>query len=126
MIALLMGLPTISPHDLHRMIQEGKALAIDVNAPARWSEAHVPGAANLDPVTYDPADLPADKSSFIVFYCSNPMCSKAPKAAKRAIRLGYENVRVMSAGISGWLSAQLPTESGSGVAGIETSRAQGL
>jgi 3-mercaptopyruvate sulfurtransferase SseA len=27
-------------------------------------------------------------------------------------KLGYENVRVMSAGIKGWLSARLPIESG--------------
>ena len=112
MIARLMGLSTISPHDLYGLIQEGKAVAIDVNAPSSWNEARVPGAVNLDPVAYEPADLPLDKAALVVFYCSNPLCSKAPKAAKRALMLGHENVRVMSAGISGWLSARLPTESG--------------
>lgn len=32
--------------------------------------------------------------------------------ARRAKKLGYGNVHVMSAGISGWLAAKLPTESG--------------
>jgi rhodanese-related sulfurtransferase len=50
----------------------------------------------------------------LVFYCSNPLCRKAPTAALRARKLGYENVRVMSAGINGWMSAQLPVESGPG------------
>jgi rhodanese-related sulfurtransferase len=27
-------------------------------------------------------------------------------------KIGYSNVRVMSAGITGWLAAKLPTESG--------------
>ena len=47
----------------------------------------------------------------LVFYCSNPMCRKAPLAAKRARDLGYANVRVLSAGIQGWLNASLPVES---------------
>jgi rhodanese-related sulfurtransferase len=74
--------------------------------------AHVPGAINLDPVDFDQTDLPADKSTLLVFYCSNPMCRKAPIAARRAKNFGYRNIHVMSAGISGWLDAQLPTEAG--------------
>jgi rhodanese-related sulfurtransferase len=66
---------------------------------------------NLDPTGYAETDLPADKSRLLVFYCSNPLCRKAPNAALRARRLGYENVRVMSAGIKGWMGARLPTES---------------
>jgi rhodanese-related sulfurtransferase len=112
MFARLMGLRTISPNDLHRLLREGEATAIDVNSPGSWVEAHVPGAVNLDPTTFAPTDLPADRAALLVFYCSNPLCRKAPNAALRARRLGYENVRVMSAGIKGWMSARLPTESG--------------
>ena len=66
----------------------------------------------LDPLNHADKDLPADKNSSLVFYCSNPFCRKAPNAARRAKQLGYTNVKVMSAGISGWLSAKLPTEAG--------------
>jgi rhodanese-related sulfurtransferase len=75
-------------------------------------KARVPGARNLDPAAYKDSDLPSDKNAFLVFYCSNPLCRKAPNAARRAKNLGYSNVHVMSAGISGWLAAKLPTESG--------------
>jgi rhodanese-related sulfurtransferase len=61
---------------------------------------------------YDENDLPADRDSTLVFYCSNFMCRKAPNAARRAKDMGYRNVYVMSAGISGWVGAPLPTESG--------------
>ncbi|HWN42407.1 MAG TPA: rhodanese-like domain-containing protein [Thermoanaerobaculia bacterium] len=77
-----------------------------------WATARVPGALNLDPAGYDEKSLPADKDSLLVFYCSNPLCRKAPNAARRAKQMGYRNVHVMSAGISGWLNAKLPTESG--------------
>jgi len=111
MFALLMGLKTISPDALHRLMQGSEPVSvIDVNSPQSWMKAHVPGARNLDP-DYKDGDLPPDKNEALVFYCSNPMCRKAPNAARRAKKIGYSNVKVMSAGISGWLASKLPTES---------------
>jgi rhodanese-related sulfurtransferase len=112
MFAWLMGLKAISPAELHQLVQGKRVTAIDVNSPQSWATARVPGALNLDPVGYGEKSLPADKDSLLVFYCSNPLCRKAPNAARRAKQMGYHNVQVMSAGISGWLSAKLPTESG--------------
>jgi rhodanese-related sulfurtransferase len=85
---------------------------VDVNSRQSWIKARVPGALNLDPAGYDDRDLPSDRDSILVFYCSNVMCRKAPNAARRAKGMGYGNVYVMSAGISGWLHAALPIESG--------------
>jgi rhodanese-related sulfurtransferase len=110
-LARLMGLKTISPADLLRLIEARTVTVFDVNSPQSWREAHVPGALQLDPASYVEKDLPDDRNSAIVFYCSNFICRKAPNAARRARQMGYSDVRVMSAGISGWLSARLPTES---------------
>jgi rhodanese-related sulfurtransferase len=112
MFALLMGLKSVSPGELHQMIQKQQVTVVDVNARQSWIQAHVPGALNLDPAEYGAGDLPPDRESVVVFYCSNPMCRKAPNAARRAKKMGYSNVKVMSAGISGWLAAKLPTEAG--------------
>jgi rhodanese-related sulfurtransferase len=111
MFALIMGLGRISPTALHDLIREKSVTVIDVNSRQSWLRAHVPGAINLDPASYGANDLPPDKEARIVFYCSNPMCRKAPNAARRAKKLGYSNALVMSAGISGWISANMPTES---------------
>ena len=111
MLARLMGLRTVSPRDLRRELEEGATTAVDVNAPGSWERAHVPGARRLDPSAFGPSDLPGDRSASLVFYCSNPLCRKAPNAARRARGFGYENVRVMSAGIQSWISAGLPVES---------------
>ena len=110
MIARLMGLDVISPTALRSLVEEQRVTVIDVNSRESWNRAHVPGAANLDPVEYKASDLPQDKDAAIVFYCSNSFCRKAPNAAKRARTLGYKNVRVMSAGIKGWEAKALPTE----------------
>lgn len=110
MIAFLLGLPTISPSAAQRLLVAGSASAIDVNSPQSWRRARVPGARNLDPVHFIAADLP-DPGRTLVFYCSNYLCRKAPLAARRARQLGLRDVRVMAAGIQGWLAAHLPVES---------------
>jgi rhodanese-related sulfurtransferase len=112
MFARLMGLKTISPAALHQLVRERQATVIDVNSRQSWSKAHVPGALSLNPVAYSGSDLPPSKDATLVFYCSNAFCRKAPNAARRAKQMGYVDVQVMSAGISGWLSAGLPTEAG--------------
>ena len=112
MIARLMGLKTISPAELSRLLREGLAVAIDVNSRPSWARAHVPGARSLDPADFQGRDLPTDFRTPLVFYCSNPLCRKAPLAARRAEKMGYGDVRVMPAGISGWVAAGLPVESG--------------
>jgi rhodanese-related sulfurtransferase len=84
----------------------------DQDSRQSWLTARVPGARPLDPMGYDESDLPADRDCTLVFYCSNFMCRKASNAARRAKDMGYRNVYVMSAGISGWVGASLPTESG--------------
>lgn len=111
MFAMLMGLKSISPQALHERMQSGALTIIDVNAAQSWLRARVPGALNLG-VDFDAAALPPDLAHALVFYCSNPLCRKAPGAARRAKKLGYTNVFVMSAGISGWTDARLPVHSG--------------
>lgn len=113
MMARLMGLRTISPRDLRARVGSGAAAVFDVNSRGSWEQAHVPGAVHLDPAAFRAEELPGDKSAFLVFYCSNPLCRKAPNAARRARSFGYENVRVMSAGIQGWMNAGMPVESSS-------------
>jgi rhodanese-related sulfurtransferase len=110
MMARLMGLDTITPQELHRLLPEHSTAVIDVNSPQSWMHARVPGAIHLDPTGNDVAALPSNKNALVVFYCSNPWCRKAPNAARRAKSLGYTNVRVMAAGIEGWLRADLPVE----------------
>ena len=111
MFAMLMGLKSISPQELHAGLGKDGLTVIDLNAQNSFQRARVPGAVNLLP-EFDEGALPANKDAGLVFYCSNPMCLKAPRAAKRAGKLGYTDVRVMSAGIVGWTDAQLPVESG--------------
>jgi rhodanese-related sulfurtransferase len=110
-----MGLRVISPARLHQLLTRREPLTvIDVNPPQSWASRRVPGAVNLDHAAYGAADLPQNRDAMLVFYCSGRLCRKAPSAARRAQDMGYRNVQVMSAGISGWLHAGLPTDGSEG------------
>lgn len=111
MMAFLMGVPTLSPQALMRELAMPDAPALfDVNGIERWRAGHIAGARHLDHAAFSDADLPAERDTLRVFYCSSPMCRKAPLAARRARKLGYPHVRVLAAGIVGWTDAGFPVE----------------
>ncbi len=80
---------------------------VDVNDDeTRKEKGMVPGATKLSSYDkYAMNELPADKSSTIIFYCYNTLCPASGLAADRAIDAGYKDVRVMKAGIIGWKEA---------------------
>jgi len=105
--------PDISIEDLKAAIKAGKVTVIDVNGSASWKKGHIPGAKDFAAVQGDLASaLPKDKNALIVAYCGGPSCKAYTKAASAAEKLGYKNVKHLSAGISGWMQAGEKTEKG--------------
>ncbi|MBG88899.1 MAG: sulfurtransferase [Verrucomicrobiales bacterium] len=106
--------PDISITELEKKIEAGKVTVIDVNGAKSFnSRGHIPGAINFAKVGKKLSGaLPKDKDSLIVAYCGGPSCKAYKRAASAAERLGYTNVKHLSAGISGWLSAGKKVEKG--------------
>ena len=103
--------PDISIKEVKALVASKKAVFIDVNGSESYAKGHVPGALDFDAIEKDLAKaLPADKSSLIVAYCGGPRCKAYKAAAEAAEKLGYKNVKHMSAGISGWNAAGEKTE----------------
>lgn len=103
--------PDISIKEVKALVASKKAVFIDVNGTESYAKGHVPGALDFDAIEKDLAKaLPADKSSLIVAYCGGPRCKAYKAAAEAAEKLGYKNVKHMSAGISGWNAAGEKTE----------------
>lgn len=88
-----------------------QAIPVDANGQeTRTKQGVIPGAVLLtSSSTYDVKELPADKSSKLVFYCANQKCGASHQAAKRAMENGYTNVAVLPEGIAGWKQAGQPT-----------------
>jgi rhodanese-related sulfurtransferase len=106
------NLPTVTPDDLDKSIASGACLAVDVNYKTTRKEMGVvPGAVLLtDYDAFAASELPADKSKALVFYCANEACGASHHAAGKAIAAGYKNVKVMPAGIAGWVKAGKKTQ----------------
>ena len=103
--------PDISVKEVKALVASKKATLVDVNGSASYAKGHIPGALNFDAVEKDFAkSLPEDKNTLIVAYCGGPRCKAYKAAAEAAEKLGYKNVKHMSAGISGWTGAGEKTE----------------
>src|SRR5687768_1227904 len=103
--------PDISVAELKKAIEEKKVTVIDVNGKASYEKGHIPGAIDFATTKDDLAKaLPEDKNALVVAYCGGPTCSAYKSAATAAEKLGYKNVKHLSAGISGWKSAGEKTE----------------
>ena len=103
--------PDISIAELKKAIADKKVTIIDVNGAESFKSGHVPTAVDFTAVKGDlAAALPKDKDALVVAYCGSPNCSAYTAAANAAKKLGYTNVKHLSAGISGWLKANEPTE----------------
>lgn len=98
--------PDISVNDLKDAIAAKKVTVVDVNGSDSFKQGHIPGAIDFEANKEKLATLlPADKNSLIVAYCGGPKCGAYQAAAKAAKKLGYTNVKHLSAGISGWKSS---------------------
>ena len=105
--------PDISIAEVKAAVESKKATIIDVNGSDSWKAGHVPGAVDFQSKRAELAKiLPADKGALVIAYCGNPQCSAYAAAAEEAKKLGYTNVKHMSAGIAGWREAKAPLEKG--------------
>jgi rhodanese-related sulfurtransferase len=105
--------PDISINEVNKLAETKSAVIIDVNGDESFKAGHVPGALDYASIKDNlAASLPKNKDALIVAYCGNPKCGAYLRAAKAAQKLGYTNIKHMTAGISGWKAAGMKTEAG--------------
>ncbi|MBL9167419.1 MAG: rhodanese-like domain-containing protein [Verrucomicrobiales bacterium] len=106
--------PDISISELKAAIEAKKVVVIDVNGSESFGKAHIPTAIDFEANKGSLAKvLPKDKKALVVAYCGGPKCKAYQAAAKAAEKLGYKNVKHLSAGIAGWMTSGEKTEKGS-------------
>ena len=89
---------------------EHRVAVYDANHRETYDEHHVPGATWVDYDGVTREQLPTDTSTPLVFYCHNESCSASHVAAESAVAMGFSDVSVMGAGITGWVAAGQPVE----------------
>jgi rhodanese-related sulfurtransferase len=87
---------------------------LDANGTESWQSGHIPGAIDFSAKKDSLASvLPGDKDVLVVAYCGNPQCPAYRAAAEAAKKLGYKNIKHLTAGIAGWKQAGEKMEKGS-------------
>lgn len=111
--AMAAGYPDVSVATVKTNITAKTITLLDANGTEAWKKGHIPGAIDFESSKDKLADLlPKDKSALIVAYCGGPKCMAYKEAAAAAEKLGYTNVKHLSAGISGWKKAGEAVEEG--------------
>ena len=73
----------------------------------KYDKGHIPTALSIPDSQFAKlqGQLPADKSTPLVFYCGGLKCRLSHKSAKKAIALGYTQVKVFAEGYPSWVAA---------------------
>jgi len=89
------------------MDQKEKFVLVDARPARMYGKGHIRGAISIPDSQFDKhlGKLPADKTVSLVFYCGGLACNLSEKAAEKARKLGYTNVKTYPEGYPGWSKA---------------------
>lgn len=96
----------ISVSDAHEMVEQRRAVVIDVRSREAFAKGHVPGAHAIpvDEVKDRIQSLPISKTDDIVVYCNDGV-STGPRATAILNEQGYAKAVNVKGGIEGWKAA---------------------
>lgn len=94
-----------------RLLEQGRAVLVDVREPGEFARAHIPGATNL-PLSRLDGGLPAGGD--VVFLCLSGMRT-ARHAAQLAALAPGRAAHVLAGGLQAWRAAGLPVAQAPGL-----------
>ena len=124
--------PAVSVEWVKKQLDKNADMVLIDSRPKRkkYDKGHIPGAISIPDSQFVKMtdQLPQDKSKQLVFYCGGFHCRLSHKSAKKAIELGYTNVRVYAAGFPAWKKAYGSSQTASAkraVAKLKTGEEEG-
>ena len=124
--------PAVSMEWVKKQLDKNADMVLIDSRPKRkkYDKGHIPGAISIPDSQFAKMtdQLPQDKSKQLVFYCGGFHCRLSHKSAKKAIELGYTNVRVYAAGFPAWKKAYGSSQTASAkraVAKLKTGEEEG-
>ena len=98
--------PEVSVEWLKKQIDDNADMVLVDSRPKRkkFDKGHIPNAISVPDMYFDKEKdkLPTEKDKLLVFYCGGFKCKLSHKSAKKALAMGYTNVKVFSAGYPAW------------------------
>jgi rhodanese-related sulfurtransferase len=97
--------PAIGVEAVKDLLTKGETfLLVDSRPLVKFLEGSIPSAVSIPDSAFDKKTglLPADKATQLVFFCGGYECPLSHNSAKKAMALGYTNVKVCEAGEPAW------------------------
>ena len=108
-----MNVTTISPKQLHELVQAGQSLElIDVRTPVEYREVHVDFAHNLPLDRLDAKQFASGRNPSETLYVICRSGSRGKQACEKFLAAGYTNVVNVEGGTQAWDQAGLPVVRG--------------
>ncbi len=111
----------VSTEYVKKLVDTKGAVIVDARPKARkYDKGHIPTAISIPDRQFDQhiAELPADKATPLVFYCGGMKCPLSDKSARKAMALGYTNVKTYPQGYPAWVKAYGAGESAAAAAPV--------
>lgn len=104
-----MSLPTITPAEAKRLVDQG-AVLVDVRERDEHARERIPGARNVALSSLEQAELEAGPGKIVLFHCKSGMRTLG-NASKLAAKAGEGcDAYVVEGGLDAWRKAGLPVE----------------
>jgi rhodanese-related sulfurtransferase len=101
--------PAVSADWVKKQIDNNADMVLIDSRPKRkkYDNGHIPTALSIPDSQFAKFQdqLPAEKSTPLVFYCGGLKCRLSHKSAQKAIELGYTKVKVFAEGYPAWVAA---------------------
>jgi len=105
-------LTPVAPKDLAALMNQGRAVLVDIREPDEFAAGHVKGALSFPLSAFERAHLTIEPGKDVVFTCKSGMRTNA-NCGRLAERVDGEAF-VLDGGLDAWSRAGLPTASGRG------------
>lgn len=97
---------SLSPAEVKRRIDAGKAVLVDIREADEFARAHIEGAMSLPLSDWEAAHLKIDPAQDVVFTCRSGMRTQG--ACERLSARVAGDAFVLQGGVNGWAKAGLP------------------
>ena len=120
----------VSADWMKKQIDSKAAMVVVDSRPKRtkYDKGHIPTAISIPDSQFDKFkdQLPADKATPLVFYCGGLKCPLSHKSAKKALAMGYTNVKVFATGYPAWKAvAGTATMAQAGTSALKAGKEEG-
>ncbi len=102
-----MSLNRISAENAAALLEEDKAVLIDIRESDEFAREHIPGAHHEPLSGFDAADFPHDQGKIAIFHCASG--ARTAEAAPRILGTAFAEVYQLDQGLAGWKKAGLRT-----------------